>query len=74
MNRTTTLAGYVLIAVALVLLQCSAVRARRRGRLPRPLTLGELIVALVQWSQVRWPLLVVWLWLGWHLFARVDWR
>jgi Family of unknown function (DUF6186) len=74
MNRTITLAGYVVLAAALVLLQLSALRARRQHRVRRPLTFGELIVAVVQRSQIRLPLLVAWLWLGWHLFARVEWR
>ena len=73
-RRPFTVTATLAVVGAGVVLQCSAVRARRRGRLPRLVTLGELIVAVVQWSQVRWPLLVVWLWLGWHVFARVDWR
>lgn len=73
MNRAITLAGYGVLAAALVLLQLWAVRARRQHRVRRPVTFGELIVAAVQRSLIRWPLLVAWLWLGWHLFARVDW-
>jgi Family of unknown function (DUF6186) len=73
MNRTVTLAGYGVLAAAVVLLQLAAWRARRQHRVRRPLTFGELIVAVVQRSQIRWMLLVAWLWLGWHLFARVDW-
>jgi hypothetical protein len=74
MNRGITLAGYVVLAAALVLRELSAWRARRQHRVRRPLTFGELVVAVVRPSQLRWPLLVGWLWLGWHLFARVDWR
>ena len=74
MSRAATLAGYLVLAAAMALLQLAAWRARRQHRPGRSLTFGELIAALVQRSQVRWPLLVAWLWLGWHLFARVDWR
>lgn len=74
MSRGSTLAGYVLVAAAMVLRQLWACRLRRRHRVRRPLTFGELVVAAVRRSKIRWPLLVGWLWLGWHLFARVDWR
>jgi Family of unknown function (DUF6186) len=73
MNRSITLAGYGVLAAALVLLQLLALEARRQHRVRRPVTFGELIVAVVQRRQLRWPLLVAWLWLGWHLFARVGW-
>ena len=74
MNRGITLAGFVVLAAAVVLRELSARRAKRQHRLRRPLTFGELVVAVAQPSRVRWPLLVGWLWLGWHLFARVHWR
>jgi hypothetical protein len=74
MNRGSTLAGFVILAAALVLRELSAQRARSQHRVPRPLTFGELVVGVARLSHVRWPLLVGWLWLGWHLFARVDWR
>lgn len=73
MNRWTTLAGYVALAAALILQEVSARRARRQRRVRRPLTVAEL-VAVVQLSQLRWLLLAGWLWMGWHLFARVHWR
>ena len=74
MNRGITLAGYVVLAAALVLRELLAWRARRLHRVRRPLTFGELVVAVVRRSEIRWPLLVGWLWLGWHLFSRVHWR
>lgn len=74
MNRGVTLAGYGVLAVALVLWQLVALRARSHQRVPRPLTFGELVVATVARNALRLPLLIGWLWLGWHLFARVDWR
>jgi hypothetical protein len=74
MNRTITLAGFVALAAALVLHELSALRARSQHRVRRPLTFGELVAAVALLSPVRWLLLAGWLWLGWHLFARVDWR
>ncbi len=73
MNRGITLAGYVAIALALVLQEVSARRAMRNCRTRRSLTFAEF-VALVRLSYVRWLLLAAWLWMGWHLFARVHWR
>ena len=73
MTRGTTLAGYVAFAAALVLQEVSARRARRKQRVRRPLTFAEL-VAVVRLSHLRWLLLAGWLWMGWHLFARVRWR
>lgn len=73
MNRGITLAGYVALAAALALQEVSARRARRQHRVRRPLTFAEL-VSVVRLSHLRWPLLAGWLWMGWHLFARVNWR
>jgi len=72
MNREVTLAGYVALAAALVLQEISARRATRK-RCSRPITFAEL-VAVVRQTQLRWLLLAGWLWIGWHLFARVHWR
>ena len=74
MNRGITLAGFVVLAAALVALELAARQARKKHRVRRPLTFSEFVVAVVRLSVLRWPLLVGWLWLGWHLFARVDWR
>jgi hypothetical protein len=74
MSRTVTLAGYAVLACTLGLHQLAASRARRAGLQRRPLTFGELLVAITRRPITRWPLLAGWLWLGWHLFARVDWR
>ena len=73
MTRAVTVWGYVLLGAALGLRQLSACRARSEHRVRRPATLGELRAALVRRSSVRWLVSVGWLWLGWHLFARVDW-
>ena len=66
MNRAQTLAGYVVIAAAVASWQWRAWRRRR-------MTLGGLAGALASWPPTRWPLLVAWLWLGWHVFARATW-
>ena len=68
MSRTLTLVGYAVIAVCAIGVE---VAARRSGRLS---TFPEALSAAVR----RWPLRVVlqagWLWLGWHVFVRVEWR
>jgi hypothetical protein len=68
MNRTVTLAGYAIILVGLVAMQMVAVRTHR---------VPTLVEALRTWTR-RAPgrvlVIAAWLWLGWHLFARVDAR
>jgi len=64
-TRDPTLAGYAVIAVAVVVCQWNF---GRRGRT----TLGGLVAWLTTRPATRWPLLAAWLWLGWHLFARAD--
>jgi hypothetical protein len=66
-SRIVTLAGYgVLVAAAVVV----EVAARRRGTG----TFGQVLTGVVRWGPARLLLVVAWLWLGWHLFVRVDWR
>lgn len=66
MTRTVTLAGYAVVLAGLVAMQTVAVRTRR---------VPTLVEALRVWTR-RAPGRVIviagWLWLGWHLFARVD--
>ena len=68
MSRLVTLLGYAAVAACALGLE---VAARRSGRWA---TFGEALAGLRR----RWPfrlvLLAGWLWLGWHLFVRVDWR
>ena len=68
MTRTVTLLGY---GIALVCALGLETVARRKGRLA---TLGVALFRVMR----HWPLRVLvqlgWLWLGWHLFVRVDWR
>ena len=66
MSRTSTLLGYLVVAVALAGYQWLAWRRHRT-------TLGRLLGALASWPPARWPLLAGWLWLGWHVFARASW-
>lgn len=68
MTRLVTLVGYGLLALGAAGLE---VAARRFGRFT---SFGQVLTAGLR----RWPfrvlLLAGWLWLGWHLFVRVDWR
>jgi Family of unknown function (DUF6186) len=67
MTRTLTLLGYVVVAAAAVALQVAA----RRGVCA---SFGESLSAAARRWPVRLLLVAAWLWLGWHVFVRVDWR
>ncbi len=64
MSRTTTLAGYAVLAAALVACQVVALVTRR---IP---TIGQVASAVARRPVGRWLLLAGWLWIGWHLFVR----
>ena len=68
MTRLVTLTGYVLVVVIGLGLELVARRTRRLA------TFEEMLAAALR----RWPLRVLlqagWLWIGWHVFVRVDWR
>jgi hypothetical protein len=68
MTRTLTLVGYAAVAASAAVLE---VVARHSGRVA---TSAAALAAGLR----RWPFRVLaqaaWLWLGWHLFVRVDWR
>jgi hypothetical protein len=67
MTRLVTLLGYAVIAASAVGVELAA---RRRGAG----TFGDaLAAALCRW-QVRMIVIAAWLWLGWHVFVRVDWQ
>jgi Family of unknown function (DUF6186) len=66
MMRFVTLAGYAVIAVCAVALELAA---RRRGGA----TFGDALTWLLHQRAMRVLLVLGWLWLGWHLFVRVDW-
>jgi hypothetical protein len=66
MTRTATLAGYIVLVAAAVALQ---IVARRRGTA----TFSDAAAAALRPPPLRLAVLATWLWLGWHLFVRVDW-
>jgi len=66
-TRIVTLLGYVVLAAWAGWLQLTA---RRRGSG----TFADAVRALVRHPLVRALVLAAWLWWGWHLFVRVDWR
>lgn len=68
MTRLVTLSGYAVVAVWAVVLVAAAHRSPRRPRF------GAVLDAVARHWPFRVLLLAGWLWLGWHLFARVDWR
>jgi len=67
MTRLVTLVGFALIAACALGLE---VAARRSGRLA---TFGDALSAALRRWPVRLLLQAGWLWLGWHLFVRVEW-
>ena len=68
MTRFVTVLGYVLLVLLSVGLELEARRSRRLATFGHVLTL-----ALRRWP-VRLLLQASWLWVGWHLFVRVEWR
>ena len=67
-SRGVTLVGYALIAMAALALEVTARRSRRLA------TFGDAVTLLLRHWPVRILVLTAWVWLGWHLFVRVDWR
>ena len=68
MTRFVTVLGYVLLVLLSVGLELEARRSQRFATFSQVLTL-----ALRRWP-VRLLLQAGWLWVGWHLFVRVEWR
>jgi hypothetical protein len=66
MTRLVTLAGYAVIVAAAIGLE---IAARRHGGA----SLGDALVVVLRPWPVRMVVVAAWLWLGWHLFVRVDW-
>jgi hypothetical protein len=64
-SRQITIAGFVALAAAGVVLQ--VVGARGRGPIP---TFGDLIGWLMKTPQARLALLFAWWWTGWHFFTK----
>jgi hypothetical protein len=65
-SRVVTLAGYVVIALAMAVAELVA---RRSGRIP---TAGRALGAVRRRPVGRLLLLAGWLWLGLHVFVRSD--
>lgn len=63
-SRTLTFLGYAAILAAIVVI---AVVASRR---PNWMTLPDALGALTRNRTVRILVVIAWVWLGWHLFAR----
>ena len=63
-TRLVTLAGFALLAAAVA--GWSVVSARR----PSLVTLPALMSRMTSSRWVRLVVVLVWAWLGWHLFAR----
>jgi len=68
MTRELILAGYVAVVAAVVALEATA---RHRGTTA---TFGATLSAVLRRRPARLLLLAGWLWLGWHVFVRVNWR
>lgn len=66
MSRSVHLTGFAVLLAAAVAFE---VLARVTKRAP---TLGNAVEAASRRRPLRAALLVGWLWLGWHLFARGD--
>ena len=64
MSRVVTLAGFVLLALAIVWVQ---VTARRSQRLP---TFGQAMATILDNRVGGLLAMAAWLWLGWHIFVR----
>lgn len=64
-TRTITIAGFLAVIGALVVLELMG--RSRRTRIP---TVGEWLGYVMQPAAGRALILLGWLWLGWHYFAR----
>jgi uncharacterized protein DUF6186 len=65
-TRTITIVGFVAVIVTLVVLEILG--RSPRNRIP---TLGEWLGYVMRSSSGRALILLGWLWLGWHYFARL---
>lgn len=64
-SKVTTIVGFAIIVAILVLLEVLA--RRRTNRIP---TTGEWLGYIMRPKAGRALILLGWLWLGWHYFAR----
>lgn len=66
MTRTIFLTAYAVVVTA-------AVAFHAAGKVWwRTMTFDGFMRVLLRWAPVRWLIVLAWLWLGWHLFVRVD--
>lgn len=68
MTRFVTVLGYVLLAFLSIGLELEARRSRRFA------TFGQVLTLALRLWLVRLLLQAGWLWVGWHVFVRVEWR
>lgn len=68
MMPVITVAGYVLVVVIAICLELTAHRTRR------VVTFGEMLAVTLRRQPMRLLLQAGWLWIGWHVFVRVDWH
>ena len=66
MTRTVTLAGYAVVAAAMVVAEVAGRRHRRMA------TVGAVLRLALRTPAVRWALVAGWLWFGWHVFVRAH--
>jgi hypothetical protein len=66
MTRAVTVAGFVVLATAIVGVQIAALRGAHVA------TVDTVVRALVRRRPARVLVLAAWLWLGWHLFVRAH--
>lgn len=64
-SHQVTIAGYVVVLVAIVLMQVLVTRTR----IPIP-SLGDLLTRAMRSRTGRVGVLVAWAWIGLHFFAR----
>jgi hypothetical protein len=68
MMRGVTVLGYAVIALCAVALEVGARAGHRMS------TFGQALASGLRRPPLRVVLLAGWLWVGWHVFVRVDWR
>lgn len=68
MSRTITLAGFAILALAILGYELAGLLWRRTP------TLGDALSLVTRSRSGRWVILAGWMWVGWHLFVRASWR
>jgi hypothetical protein len=68
MSRMITLVGFAVLALAILGYELAGMMWRRTP------TLGDALSLVTRSRPGRWFLLAGWMWVGWHLFVRGNWR